>query len=183
MKRAIAVLLLVFLLLNGCTAPARPSSSGPPLSAVRDAVADRGSRMPNGDLYLQRQKGTIGYAITALRTRGVRFSLEMNAAGLRHIFAIQIDAPGDRYPCTYSIMGGEKPFLLQGHIDANDYPRADSIVVDMSEDYPEARARELFAQYTPLLLSTIQEMLTECGAGASVRDFFPNFTSELTARL
>lgn len=183
MKRAIAVLLVAVLLLSGCAGPAHRRHSGQsPVAAIRSAVAEQGSRLPNGRRALQREKGTLEFCITA-PARGVCFSLEMNAAGLRHVFAIQIDAPGGCYPCTYTITGGDKPFVLKGHIEANTYPRLNSIVVDAAGDYTEAHARTLFTQYTPLLLSAVQEMLEECGVDASLLDFFPNYMDQSAARL
>ena len=92
-------------------------------------------------------------------------------------------APNGDCPCSYTVTGGDEPLRLTGRIAARAYPKAGSITVDEHGDYPAAQARELFEQFTPLLLRAMQEMLAECGAAASVQDFFPNFSCESSTRL
>lgn len=175
-KRAVAALLVVALLLCGCAPPARPNAGGqPPVAAIRSAVSAHGRRMSDGSCQIQRQKGTLVFTITAPRGRGVRFSLEMNAAGLHHTFTLLPD--GSTCACAYTVTGGDKPLRLTGRIDTRAYPKPGSITVDETADYATARARELFEQYTPLLLDAVQEMLVECGGSASVRDLFPGFAN------
>lgn len=167
-------LLVVALLLSGCTRPARPMPDGQrPVAAIRSAVTAHGSQMPDGAYRIQRQKGTLLFAITAPRGHGACFSLEMRAAGLCHTFMLLPDGGADSCACQYTVVGGEKPLTLTGRIDTRAYPKPGSITADETADYAVARARELFEQYTPLLLDTVQEMLTECGSAAAVYDLFP----------
>lgn len=170
------MVLMVALLLCGCAPAARPKPDGQsPVAAIRSAVSAHGSRMPDGSCRMQRQKGTLVFAITAPLGRGVCFSLEMNAAGLRHTFTLLPDGAGGACACEYTVTGGDKPLRLTGSIDARAYPKPGSVTADKRAEYPAARARELFEQYTPLLLDAVQEMLTECGAGGAIRDLFPGF--------
>ena len=185
MKRAIAALLLVAaVLLSGCAPHARPRPAGQtPLAAVRNAVTAYGTPSGDGTYCLQQQKGAFVFTIAAPRENGVRSSLQMNAGALCHSFEILLDAPNGDCPCSYTVTGGDEPLRLTGRIDTRAYPKAGSITVDEHGDYPAAQARELFEQFTPLLLRAMQEMLAECGAAASVQDFFPNFSCESSTRL
>lgn len=184
MKRVVAALLLVALLLCGCAPSSRPAPDGqPPMAAIRSAVLAHGSRMPDGSCRIQRQKGTLLFAVTAPPDRGAFFSLEMRAAGLRHTFAIVPDVSRGVCACTYAVTGGDKPLRINGSIDARAYPKDGSITADESPDYPAARARELFEQYTPLLLDAVQEMLEGCGAAGAVRDLFPGFIRKNAIRI
>lgn len=184
-KRMVAVLLLaVALVLGGCAPAAHPQADGrPPLTAIRSAVSAHGSRMPDGSCRMQRQKGTLVFAITAPRGGGVRFLLEMRAAGLCHTFALLPTAPGGACACAYTVTGGDETLRLTGSIDTRAYPRPGSVFVDEGADYAAARARELFEQYTPLLLDAVQEMLAECGAGEAVRALFPGFAGSSSVRI
>lgn len=147
------------------------------MAAIRSTVSAHGRRMPDGSCRMQRQKGTLVFSITAPRGRGVCFSLEMNAAGLRHTFTLLPGGFNDACACKYTVTGGDDPLQLAGSIDAHAYPKPGSITVDECANYPAARARELFEQYTPLLLDAVQEMLAECGDADALNDLFPKFTN------
>lgn len=182
-KRVVAALLLTALLLSGCAPSARPSVDGqPPLAAIRCAVSAHGSRMPDGSYRLQQQRGALVFAVTAPQGRGVCFSLEMNAAGLCHTFTLVPGAP-DACACAYTVTGGDRPLRLTGRIDMRAYPAPGSVTVDETADYAAARTRELFEQYTPLLLDTVQDMLAEYGAADAVHDLFPGFLSGNSMRI
>lgn len=178
------MLLMAALLLCGCAPAAHPKPDGrPPLAAIRSAVSEHGSRMPDGSCQMQRQTGAFLVSIAAPRGGGVRFSLEMTVAGLCHTFTLLPTAPGDACPCAYTVTGGDKPLQLAGSIDTRTYPGPGSVSVDETAGYPTARARELFTQYTPLLLDAVQKMLAACGAGDALHALFPGFPRQDAARV
>lgn len=125
------------------------------------------------------------FCLRSLRRPTVERSSRWRCArrGLRHTFAIVPDVSRGVCACTYAVTGGDKPLRINGSIDARAYPKDGSITADESPDYPAARARELFEQYTPLLLDAVQEMLEGCGAAAAVRDLFPGFIRKNAIRI
>lgn len=156
---------------SGC---ARTEAAGQEArAALLVAVAERGAPAADGGHRLMWRHGGFLCAVTAARG-GLRFSLETEVAGLRHVFSIPVaPAPSDGvYACTYTLTGGSR-LALAGRIDFRDFPREGSITAETRPDYPAAYARVLFAQQAELLLSALAELLEAYAIPASAADFFP----------